>query len=417
MSNTFFPNSKQAIPKINVERKDEKQTEKEQLNNITENLERTEQSGPASGLSGEKQAIEKIVSQNEEIDGTRKDAQVWKTYVQETDRSDKELVEGRNSFIIESLGDLKPNSAESSTQALLLAMSQALVAIGNNQSVSLSTTSQPADVTFAASHSAVIVNILWLLSLSLSVAVSLIAMLAKEWCYKFVSNRVGPMYDQARRRQKKWNGIEAWRLQEVLGFLPCMMHTALLLFAVGLCIYLWDVHPSVAIPVTIVTAVATCVYSVATLVPLIAEFCPYSTPVTPIIAATPNLITVMKHSLVKLGVTFKAYLMSRYQIYHPWYLEPETLWECFLERIANWILSENVTRNPQTQMDDDPTADMDIVTSQMLAWMIENCEDRRSVDIALQAIASVKPQLDWEPLQKCNALGLVSARLDSCIRL
>ena len=76
----------------------------------------------------------------------------------------------------------------------------------------------------------VVVNILWLLSLSLSVFVSLIAMLAKEWCYKFMSGRFGPIYEQARRRQQKWNGIEKWKMQEILNVLPLMMHAALCKF-------------------------------------------------------------------------------------------------------------------------------------------------------------------------------------------
>ena len=129
-------------------------------------------------------------------------------------------------FIIESLGDLKPDPAESSARTLL-AISQKLDAIATGQqSTSLPAANLDLD-SFTTPHSAVVVNILWLLSLSMSVAVSLIAMLAKEWCYKFMSNRVGPMYDQARQRQKKWNGIETWKMQEILAFLPLMLHVAL----------------------------------------------------------------------------------------------------------------------------------------------------------------------------------------------
>ncbi|KAG9077723.1 hypothetical protein FS749_010351 [Ceratobasidium sp. UAMH 11750] len=63
-------------------------------------------------------------------------------------------------------------------------------------------------------------------------------MLAKDWCYKFTSNRSGPVYEQARRRQRKWNGIEKWKMNEVLTYLPGVLHLALLLFAIGLCLYL-----------------------------------------------------------------------------------------------------------------------------------------------------------------------------------
>jgi len=125
-----------------------------------------------------------------------------------------------------SLGDLKPDPAESSAQTLLI-MSQTLAAIANGQPVSLPAKNESDATPFSPSRSAVTVNVLWLLSLSLSVAVSLVAMLAKEWCYKFMSNRSGQAYDQARRRQQKWNGIERWKMQEVLGWLPGAMHLAL----------------------------------------------------------------------------------------------------------------------------------------------------------------------------------------------
>ncbi|KAG8682768.1 hypothetical protein FRC08_014736 [Ceratobasidium sp. 394] len=177
-------------------------------------------------------------------DEMTKEARVWKTYVWETDRWDKELVGGRNSsldvllifaalfsaistaFVIGSITDLKPDYAESSAQSLL-AISQLLSAQANPQNPPLTAPGPPNTPSFSPSSTAVLVNLLWMLSLSLSVAVSLIAMLAKDWCYKFTSNRSGPAYEQARRRQRKWNGIEKWKMNEVLTYLPGMLHLAL----------------------------------------------------------------------------------------------------------------------------------------------------------------------------------------------
>jgi hypothetical protein len=128
--------------------------------------------------------------------------------------------------VIESLNDLKPDPAESSAQTLL-AISQTLAAISNGQPVALPTADRLDTPAFSPPRTAVLVNLLWFLSLSLSVAVSLIAMLAKEWCYMFMSNRSGVIYEQARRRQQRWNGIERWKMTEVLTYLPAVMHLAL----------------------------------------------------------------------------------------------------------------------------------------------------------------------------------------------
>jgi hypothetical protein len=128
--------------------------------------------------------------------------------------------------VIESLNDLKPDPAKSSAQTLLI-MSQTLAAIANGQPAALTALDAVEAPVFSPPGSAVLVNLLWFLSLSLSVAVSLIAMLAKEWCYMFMSGRSGVIYEQARRRQQRWNGIERWKMKEVLTYLPGVMHLAL----------------------------------------------------------------------------------------------------------------------------------------------------------------------------------------------
>ncbi|CAE6423775.1 unnamed protein product, partial [Rhizoctonia solani] len=202
------------------------------------------------------------------------DAQVWKTYVREADQVDRELVEGWNNsmdvilifaalfsaistaFVIESYKNLKQDPADASSQTLLT-ISQTLMFIANGSqptNTPLATDTEP--TAFHASARDICVNALWFLSLSLSVAVSLICMLAKEWCLEFMSGRIGPAGAQARRRQQRWDGLVNWKMKEIILVLPSLIHLSLLLFAVGLCVFLWDVHYGVAIPVVIVTFMA-----------------------------------------------------------------------------------------------------------------------------------------------------------------
>jgi hypothetical protein len=58
---------------------------------------------------------------------------------------------------------------------------------------------------------------------------------------------------------------------------------------------------------------------------------------------------------------------------------------------------------------------MDEVTSSMIAWMIAQCENLKSVDIALQALVSVKPWLPRLPLAKSDALPATVARLSTSL--
>ncbi|KAG8718605.1 hypothetical protein FRC08_004849 [Ceratobasidium sp. 394] len=353
-----------------------------------------------------------------------REARVWRTYVKEADRWDRELVDGRNNvcivklafslflvlcrFIVESIGDLKPDPTESTAQTLLI-VSQTLVAIANGQPVSLPAQVESEGTPFSPSRSAVAVNVLWLLSLSLSVAVSLVAMLAKEWCYKFMSGRSGQIYDQARRRQERWNGIERWKLQELLAWLPGAMHLALLLFAAGLCVYLWDINTSVAAPVLVMTVLTTCVYTLATILPWIDKFCPYSTPAT--VLKAPLLVLLKPARSLIDRARFRSYwALSR------WTTEDYPAWlQLALERMTSWLAPESTNHDPDRSTTEETKVPMDMVTAQMLAWLIENCEDQRSVDTALQAFSGADDGLPVVPLGD-TLFYLAMSRLDTCVK-
>ncbi|CAE6448932.1 unnamed protein product [Rhizoctonia solani] len=176
------------------------------------------------------------------------DARVWKVYVGETDKSDAELIDGWNktldvllvfaalfsaistTFLIDSSGMLKQDPNDVSAAALMV-ISQALVTIATHNyttgpsAIPLPVQSNAPD--FVPSKNAVIVNTLWYLSLSLSIATAFLAMLAKDWCHSFSANRTGQPRTQALRRQRKWKLIERWKMQELIVLLPSLMHLSL----------------------------------------------------------------------------------------------------------------------------------------------------------------------------------------------
>ncbi|CUA75552.1 hypothetical protein RSOLAG22IIIB_05950 [Rhizoctonia solani] len=324
-----------------------------------------------------------IMDPPQEFDGEGKelgpDAQVWKTYVREADRVDEELVDGWNksmdvnlnriitivqaalfsaistAFVIESYKNLKEDPADVSAQTLLV-ISQTLSSLAN---ASQPATSMPVSAEeaapFRASASTICVNVLWFLSLSLSVAITLVSMLAKEWCLEFMSGRAGPPGAQARRRQQRWDGLESWRMKEVLTVLPSLIHLSLLLFAIGLCVFLWNVHYGVAIPVVIVTTLAAGAYFACTVLPFIDNYCPYGT---------------------------------------------------VLSRLYKQFSGEYTQSVRDTGIQDE-------ITSRALHWMIVNCETPRSVDVALQSLAGAEKGLPPTMLEKCDAWTLIRQRAES----
>jgi hypothetical protein len=125
------------------------------------------------------------------------------------------------------------------------------------------------------------------------------------------------------------------------------------LFAIGLSIYLWDIHFGVAIPVVIITTVSAGFYVVSTILPLWDDFCPYGTTLSKI---------------------YKALFRTN---------------------------SQATGENPE----------QDAVTSQSLHWVITQCEDSRSVNVALQAIAGANENLPRSLLEQCQADMLICQRL------
>ncbi|KAG8721273.1 hypothetical protein FRC09_008151 [Ceratobasidium sp. 395] len=89
-----------------------------------------------------------------------------------------------------------------------------------------------------------------------------------------------------------------------------------------------------------------------------------------------------------------------------------------LSSLYTWIISSITVQYELSSAYGGTTkVPMDLTTSQMLAWLIANCEDSRSVDIALQAIAGADDNLPTEPLAECRALELVLSRLDTYVKL
>ncbi|CAE6439980.1 unnamed protein product [Rhizoctonia solani] len=358
------------------------------------------------------------------------DARVWRVYVDETNKADKELVEGWNraidvmlvfaalfsailtAFVIESSKDLKPDYAEISARALL-AISKAMltpeVAPADNETRAPRV--EPSE--FVPTRSAVVVNMLWFLSLGLSIAVTLIAILAKEWCYAFMKRRTGTKLTQGRLRQKRWSGIKRWKMEEIISTLPLLMHTSLLLFAVGLLVYLWNINPYVSLPVLITTALTVLYYIVTVFLSLLSNNCPYKTVIVKLFHPlwTAVFKSVYSRGLFQILIIapastllFLLSLKDRISGYlHNGDNKPDTaavdststidhnrfekgfrrFKKKFNQRVEE-IHKDFLVDSSGPGEDETP---MDKKTSAMLLWMITDCEDPKSVELALKALA------------------------------
>ncbi|KAG9076192.1 hypothetical protein FS749_012066 [Ceratobasidium sp. UAMH 11750] len=379
---------------------------------------------PTSGKDAQAQQEKEKVSATRYTEGPRpgyddygqelgKDARFWKVYLQEAKVWDADMVDGWNNsldlilifaalfsaistaFVLESSKSLQPDPAETSAQTLSL-ISQTLFAMANTQPGSAFSFTPPEPPSFVAPTSAVWVNTLWFLSLSLSVAVSLIAMLGKDWARGYMAELTGQPYQQARKRQQRWDALRQWGMPEVIMFLPSLLHLALLLFAVGLTIYLWKIHLGTAIPVLIVTFLAAGAYGTATVLPLVHKNCPYSTPVSKLL---PILQKYVSRSISPLISACRHFASRIHGHRGP---DPEAL---DLEHAQ-------LAQAPTPQQEDSDL--IDDLSSRALSWLIVNYGDTNSLNIALQAIAGADHRLPLGPLEECQAPKLLVQRLENC---
>ncbi|KAJ3886719.1 hypothetical protein GG344DRAFT_56946, partial [Lentinula edodes] len=82
------------------------------------------------------------------------------------------------------------------------------------------------------------VNGLWVISLSLSLAVALSSVLVKQWLRRYLAIHSGTPKHRSRIRHFRYVGFERWGVLNIFGPLPVIMYLSLAFFFVGLVLFL-----------------------------------------------------------------------------------------------------------------------------------------------------------------------------------
>ena len=116
-------------------------------------------------------------------------------------------------------------------------------------------------------------------SLAASLFAAFLAMLGKQWLNRYASTDLrGSIVERGRHRQRKLDGINAWYFDSVMGSLPLMLQSALLLLGCALSRYLWEVNTTIASVVLGVTSFGLLFYLFIVIAGAVSEVCPYQTP-------------------------------------------------------------------------------------------------------------------------------------------
>ncbi|KAH8823661.1 hypothetical protein DL96DRAFT_234353 [Flagelloscypha sp. PMI_526] len=93
------------------------------------------------------------------------------------------------------------------------------------------------------------INGLFFASLSLSLATALLSVLAKQWLQAYTAIIPGSAKEIALIRHLRFRGLEKWKMYEIIGALPLILHASLALFFAGLFIFVRTLYEgSIVVP-------------------------------------------------------------------------------------------------------------------------------------------------------------------------
>ena len=131
---------------------------------------------------------------------------------------------------------------------------------------------------FEAAATDISINILWFLSLVLSLAAALFGMIVKRWLREYSMWQDEPAQDAIPLRQMRYKAFMKWQVPLIVALLPGLLEIALVLFMVGIIVMLWTLHSLIALIITSFSAILLIAAFSAVIIPALFPCCPYRSP-------------------------------------------------------------------------------------------------------------------------------------------
>ncbi|KAH8823149.1 hypothetical protein DL96DRAFT_1616803 [Flagelloscypha sp. PMI_526] len=222
-------------------------------------------------------------------------ARVWATYLDEAEIYDHDMIQSFRdtidsllvlaglfsaivaTFVVQTSQAFKPDYALLSLSVQLEQL--AVLRMGGNMTaISLVPSSGTAIETPTYTQADLWINCLFFTSLSLSMATALLAVLVKQWCQAYTSVISGSAKYKALIRQFRFDGLRKWKVPEIVGSLPLLLHLAFVVFFAGLACFVYDLHPGLSSTVIIIMILSLSCYLGTIVLPALWLECPYRIP-------------------------------------------------------------------------------------------------------------------------------------------
>ena len=142
---------------------------------------------------------------------------------------------------------------------------------------------------------AIHVNILWFLSLVITLACGLGATLVQQWVRRYLrlTQQTDTPAHRVRVRTFLFAGIEEFHVRLIVENISLLLHAAIFLFFAGLVEFLLNINHEVAHVVVAVICVFAAIYVILTFLPVLFQQCPFQTPLTSVFWYIGHVITVI----------------------------------------------------------------------------------------------------------------------------
>ncbi|KAJ7595739.1 ankyrin repeat-containing domain protein [Mycena floridula] len=226
-------------------------------------------------------------------DQAKPNARVWKVYLDESESYDEDMLRSFRdtidallvfaalfsgvvtTLLVQTSQAFQPDYLRITT-LLLTEQIQLLRAAGNVSAINTVPSSLADQQLWAGKNTVIWINALFIASLSLSLATALLSVLVKQWLQAYASViQGGSAMERALIRQFRITGLENWKVPEIIGVLPLILHASLAAFFVGLALFVKELHHSFF---WIVVSVGTATFSAyfgSIILPAIWIQCPY----------------------------------------------------------------------------------------------------------------------------------------------
>ncbi|KAL1725175.1 hypothetical protein EV714DRAFT_173645, partial [Schizophyllum commune] len=346
---------------------------------------------------------EKKYAPDEHGEELSSNARIWSVYNDEAQIADTELVKGLNgtldvlmvfaglfsavvtTFVAQSSQALNPDYAQMTT-SLLYELTQLQRAMATGSSIKDIPEFQAASTLKTYALTDVWVNGLWLVSLTLSLLTALISVLAKQWIHHFNSITGSTPRDRTYVRQYRLKAFGHWKVPEIIGLLPALLSTALLLFFAGLAVYVAPMNTAILAVIVFLSAASFLAYLLTIILPVFVPHCAYKT-------RTSDYIIVLAHVMTNyvfyyiVQVIRLPYDVTRWHIRHrhrpraskSFWTPFATLWEYSAPAIPPRVSSRELT-HIETQS---PS-----LAIEALLWLCSSPLNASAANISVQAASA-----------------------------